>query len=118
MHTHDGFVLKFAARFVLTSRLYRDTANLSHTKAKLEECQPDLVKVHINSTANKTNTWGIDTLWHVYATQWVGLGLWGRYISYVRENCVLYACQSPFLHIDITSFPFYLAYLCIFMRLG
>ncbi len=94
-------------------------ANLSHTKAKLEECQPDLVKVHINSTANKTNTCGIDTLWHVYATQWVGLGLWGRYISYVRENCVLYAArQSPFLHINITSFLFYLVYVCIFMRLG
>ncbi len=47
IHTHDGFVLKLAALLVLTSRLFRDTANLPHTKAKLEKYQPDLMKVRM-----------------------------------------------------------------------
>ncbi len=68
-------------------------------------------------------------LWRVYVTRWVGLGLWGRCVSYVRENCVSYARQqiwyhmhaktafymhakhvriiySPFLRINTTSFRF------------
>ncbi len=76
-------------------------------------------------------------LWRVYAARWVGLGLWGRCVSYVSENCVSYTrqqisyhihakteyymhakhvriiCslrQSQFLHINTTSFRFYLAY--------
>ncbi len=83
-------------------------------------------------------------LWRVYATRWVGLGLWGRCISYVRENCVSYARQQisyhmhvkiayymhakhvriiwtpkSILRISTTSFHFYLQYyLCIFMRPG
>ncbi len=69
-------------------------------------------------------TCGIDMqklTWRVYATQWVGLGLWGKCVSYVCENCVLYARQSPFLRINTTSFHFYLAYylfIRIFMKLG
>ncbi len=30
-------------------------------------------------------------LWRVYNTPWVGLGLWGRCVPYVRENCASYA---------------------------
>jgi len=31
-------------------------------------------------------------LWRVYATQWVGLGLWGICVSH--ENCISYARQT------------------------
>ncbi len=37
-------------------------------------------------------------LWRVYATRWVGLGLWGRCVSYVRENCVSNARQQISYH--------------------
>ncbi len=37
-------------------------------------------------------------LWRVYATRWVGLGLWGRCVSYVRENSVSYARQQIWFH--------------------
>ncbi len=37
-------------------------------------------------------------LWRLYATQWVGLGLWGRSVSYVCENCVSYARQQISYH--------------------
>ncbi len=36
-----------------------------------------------------------------------------NFVSYACENCVLYARQSPFLHINTTSFCFYLAY-CLY----
>ncbi len=54
-------------------------------------------------------------LWHVYATRRVELGLWGRCVSFVRKNCILYARQthsyhSLFLHINTASFRFYLAF--------
>ncbi len=28
---------------------------------------------------------------YLYATQWVGLGLWGEHVSYLHENCISYA---------------------------
>ncbi len=37
-------------------------------------------------------------LWRVYATRWLGLGLWCRCVSYVRENCVSYARQQISYH--------------------
>ncbi len=37
-------------------------------------------------------------LWRVYATRWVGLGLWGRCVLYVHENCVSYALQQISYH--------------------
>ncbi len=49
-------------------------------------------------------THGVDIckngLWHVNATRLVELGLWGRCVSYARENCVLYArsCGSVAEH--------------------
>ncbi len=58
------------------------------------------MKVHINSKPNKNlmvlihKNW----LWRVYATWWVGLGLWGRCVSYVCENCVSYAHQKIVYH--------------------
>ncbi len=30
--------------------------------------------------------------------QWVGLGLWGRCVPYIRENCVSYAWQQISYH--------------------
>ncbi len=71
---------------------------------------PDLMNVRINSRLCqiKTKTLGTDTkngLWRVYATRWVGLGLWGRCVSYARqqisyrENCILYAYQTRACHI-------------------
>ncbi len=64
--------------------------------------QPDLMTVRINSTPNKKKTFIIlickNLLWRVYAMQWVGLGLWGRCVSYVRENCVSYARQHISYH--------------------
>ncbi len=37
-------------------------------------------------------------LWRVYATRWVGLGLWGRCVSYVRENCISCVRQQISYH--------------------
>lgn len=45
--------------------------------------------------------------WRVYATRWVGLGLWGRCVSYVRENCVSYARQQIWYHMH-TKTAFYM----------
>ncbi len=35
---------------------------------------------------------------YIRLVQWVGLGLWGRCVSYVRENCVSYARQQISYH--------------------
>ncbi len=100
--------------------------------------QPDLMKVCLNSTPNKMKLVVLirkNGLWRVYAMRWVGLGLWGRCVSYVRENCVSYArhqisyhmhaktayymhgkhvriiyMPKSILRINTTSFHFYLAY--------
>ncbi len=39
----------------------------------------------------------------MYATRWVGLGLWGRCVSYVRENCVSYARQQISYHMHVKT---------------
>ncbi len=54
----------------------------------------------------------INWLWRACDTQWLGLGVWGRCILYIRQKlhfictantCVSYACQSQFLHINSTQ---------------
>ncbi len=35
--------------------------------------------------------------------QWVGLEVWGRCVSYVRENCTSYACKQIAYHIHATT---------------
>ncbi len=67
----------------------------------INELQPDLIKVRINSMTNKNENWWywcakID--WRLYATRWVGLGLWGRCVSYVCKNCASYARQQIWYH--------------------
>ncbi len=84
-------------------------------------------------------------LWRIYATQCEGLGLWGRCVSYVRENCASYAHQQISYHMHAKtayymhakhvriictpksifayqyhefSFLFGVLFLCIFMRPG
>uniref|UniRef100_A0A672MF62 Globin domain-containing protein n=1 Tax=Sinocyclocheilus grahami TaxID=75366 RepID=A0A672MF62_SINGR len=63
---------------------------------------PDLMKVHINSTSLCFDLAyclyaEIDFGVHMIDTQWVGLGLWGRCVSYVLENCVSYASQQTIM---------------------
>ncbi len=49
-----------------------------------------------------------------YATRWVGLGLWGRCISYVRENCVSYAHQQISHHMHVkTAYYMHAKHVCI-----
>ncbi len=50
----------------------------------------------------------------MYATRWVGLGLWGRCISYVRENCVSYARQQMSYHMHVkTAYYMHSKQVCI-----
>ncbi len=47
------------------------------------------MKVHISSTPNKNKNVVLirkNGLWRVYATRWVGLGLWGKCVSYARQQ--------------------------------
>ncbi len=71
--------------------------------------QPDLMNVRINCTPNKTKTRGIDTKkWTLACICYrVGLGLWGRCISYVRKNCVSYARQQISYHMH-TKIAYYM----------
>ncbi len=58
------------------------------------------MNVHIYSAPHKNENlwyWFENRLWRIYATWWVGLGLWGRCVSYAGENCVSYARQTHFL---------------------
>ncbi len=110
--------------------------------------QPDLMKVHINSTPNKNKTCGIDTekftLACIFYYTMGRVRDVGRCISYVRENCisyarqqilyhmhaknciictpnmcVSYACQSQFLRINTTRFVLIdLLFIRFFMRPG
>ncbi len=81
-----------------------------HQKSSLP-FQTDVIIVSIVHQI-KTKTCGIDTqklIWGVYATQWVGLGLWVRCVSYARQtnfviyargNYILYASQTRAYHMQ------------------
>ncbi len=84
----------------------------TYSVSKTHPQQPGLQKLEVLICNNG--------LWHVSATQWVGLGLWVRCVSYVglHENYVLYACQTHayHMHAKVGSFCVSIARVFVFIR--